>query len=167
MKQVFVFIACYVLAFLVGMAVAQADDSLGFRYGLGYSNERLSGQNKLFALNSQNKLIGVFHGQLEGGLWSDSRARPAYESAGFASYGLGIKPHYGPIFAQAFFGPGVITHTDGLLSTNVQFFHDLGIGFKGTDGTAVSVGYKHVSNAGMKLPNKGRDFFGIQLSIDL
>ena len=61
------------------------------------------------------------------------------------------------MYGYAFFGPALISATDTQLSTNFQFATDIGFGVRDRE-TFMSVGYGHISNAGIKLPNKGRDY---------
>lgn len=118
--------------------------------------------HKYFTVGYTDKLTETFDYQFEGGGWKTS-----YEgerSSLYTSYQIGIKTDT-PFYARFFTGPALISTTDQRLSSIFQFKHDLGVGFKDKRNVGIGINYSHVSNAGFKLPNLGRDF--VQLRVEL
>jgi len=72
------------------------------------------------------------------------------------------------LYFENLIGPGFISKKDDLLGSHFQFAIDLGFGFQ-TPGTKVAIGlnFRHISNAGIKKPNHGRNFWTLNLSVPL
>lgn len=102
--------------------------------------------------------------KLETGFLSDLRAN---NLAGYGQVGLGVEPKYGPVYFHFFQSVGAISAQDQYLSGYFQFFEDLGVGFKGTNGTGIGLGYKHISNAGITTPNRGKDLINLMVRFPL
>lgn len=160
--------------FAVGMAAfatvflsfqAEAGEGSFFKYGVGtfLPDQKSKAEVKLFAVGYQNELLFLDY-KLETGLWADSGGSNR-SSAGFGAASLGLEPHLGVFYIHSFWGLAFITDTDSMLSTHYQFMQDLGLGVGDNRGIRVGVGYKHISNAGIKSPNRGRDFLYINLQI--
>lgn len=60
---------------------------------------------------------------------------------------------------QTGIGPAFISHPDSALSTHFQFDIELAAGFQWGRAGIMAL-YGHDSNAGIRLPNRGNDFFG-------
>lgn len=61
-------------------------------------------------------------------------------------------------------GPGYLQNPDEILGGHFQFSLDGGIGI--SDGTTyIGLAWKHLSSAGLEMPNQGRDFLVIQLRL--
>lgn len=141
-----------------------------FKYGIGVflKDANSAVEVKFFSLGYQSPIWNLFRQKVELGLWADTRTGEGHRhSSGFASYSLGVSVEGGRFYASSFWGGSYITHTDSLLSTNFEFAQDLSVGLKDDAGRALGVTYKHFSNAGIKLPNKGRDFFVIDVRVPI
>lgn len=123
--------------------------------------ERLLGLEYLHALGSSALL------KADAGGWFPRNPDEQRRTSAFASlsFGYRVSLTWGP-YAEAFFGPGWIQHTDAQLGSHYQFFHDVNLGFL-HDGWGIGLGFKHISNAGLKLPNQGRDFLSARFLIPL
>lgn len=63
-------------------------------------------------------------------------------------------------------GPGYLQNPDQVLGGNFQFSLEGGLGLTSGDGTTyVGVAWKHLSSAGIEMPNQGRDFIVVQLRL--
>lgn len=64
------------------------------------------------------------------------------------------------------FGPGYLQNPDQILGGHFQFSLEGGLGITSLDGkTYIGVAWKHLSSAGIEMPNQGRDFLVIQLRL--
>jgi len=137
-----------------------------FKYGVGRQTpDQLNvSQVKMFSAGYQSPLLYIFEQKWEAGLWSDTVGN-GRKSSGFGGWSMGVEPKLGTFYVHSFWGLIGITSTDTMLSTNFQFMQDLGIGVRDARGVSLGAGYKHISNAGIKQPNRGRDFFFAQLQI--
>lgn len=108
------------------------------------------------------------------GGWSDntgykaeSEIRNGYKTSTHSSLFLesliGVEPKSEHFYINYKLGPAIITHTDALLGSNVQFAHEIGIGMRDSKEVRVGLVIKHFSNAGIVRPNKGRDFIGVRI----
>lgn len=119
---------------------------------------------KFFSLGYQSTFVSVFDYQYEGGFFIDNQGE-GRKSAAFANAALGLSIIKETLYTRFFFGPALISDTDTRLSTHYQFNTDAEIGIRDERDVAMGIGYKHMSNAGIKLPNAGRDFIFIKLAI--
>lgn len=108
--------------------------------------------------------VSIIKAKYEGGILLDRRVP---NKTGYLQAGVGVQPEYGPVYIYFYQSVGLLSHTDNYLSTHFQFFEDVGIGFRGKDRTFIGIGYKHISNGGIKLPNKGKDLIGLHLGFEL
>jgi len=100
-------------------------------------------------------------GKLEAGLLLDQRVKKSSTGVGIAS--LGVAPKAGNFFMSFHQGIALLSNPDDIyLSGNLQFTEDLGVGFRGSNGTAIVLGYRHMSNAGIVNPNLGKDMFYLE-----
>ena len=67
-------------------------------------------------------------------------------------------------FCHMAVGPSWISNPDSELSSHLQFDTEFGFGLQ-SDKAEIGLIWKHFSNAGLKLPNQGRDFLGLQLRV--
>jgi len=129
------------------------------KYGLG--------TGEAFTPDSQVKNIGIGIGgeinqllcwRMNGGGFFDNR-RNSITGYGFVKFGPMIKPAEW-FWIENTFGPGFITRTDDILGSIVQFNISIGVGFRDpSSGVAVGLNFiDHISNTGIKKPNRGRDF---------
>ena len=59
----------------------------------------------------------------------------------------------------------LITNTDARLSSVFQFKHTVGVGVRDYRNVEIGVDYSHISNAGLSLPNAGRDLVQLRMSV--
>ena len=154
-----------VLSVFLGILTATqalAGGDFTFKYGLGFGLPQQKGvaEVKLFEVGYQRPLTSVLHHKFGLGLWADTRTGDGKrKSAGYTSYSLGVRVEPGPFYLESYWGVALITGTDSLLSTLFEFTGDLAVGARDSKGRFLGVSYKHFSNAGIKNPNRGRDFF--------
>jgi hypothetical protein len=147
-------IALTILFYITSRSAHAADYSV--KFGPGIEGQTLTGATKMFGIREESYQVRGIYTAVELGGWSESTA--GRSKAAFGKLQIGAKP--GPetgLFGYAFFGPALISSTDTQLSTNFQFATDIGLGIRDRF-TFMSCGYGHISNAGIKLPNKGRDY---------
>jgi len=136
------------------------------RFGPGIQGGSPTGSTKMFGVRSESHLIRGVYSATEVGGYVDNGGG-GRSGAGIVKVQFGVKPgQHSGLYGFGFVGPCVITATDTQLSTHTQFATDIGLGVRDMD-TFMSVGYSHISNAGIALPNKGRDYllFSVGVSI--
>lgn len=80
---------------------------------------------------------------------------------------LGVRAHsqVGPELHIAV-GPAYLQNPDNTLGGHFQFSLEGGIGMVSSDGKIyIGVAWKHLSSAGLEMPNSGRDFLVVQLRL--
>lgn len=141
------------------------EENYGLKYGVGLNGGSLPSV-KYATISRQGNLISIFSYQLEGGVFTDINDQSKNTAAfGNAALGFTIEQPYS--YAKLFFGPAVISSTDTRLSSYYQFNHDIELGVKNKNGLGIGLDYKHISNAGLKEPNLGRDLVGLKLTFGL
>lgn len=156
-------IALTVLFYLTSHAKA-ADYSV--RFGPGIVNNQLTGATKAMGVRAESYQFYGVYGAAELGGYVD-KVGPGRSSAAMGKLQIGVKP--GPatgLYGYGFFGPCLISAADTQLGSNYQFATDVGLGIRDSM-TFMNIGYGHISNAGLKLPNHGRDYmlFSVGISI--
>lgn len=158
-----VYCALFTLLCVAGARSALSDD-WSLRGGAAVTKSGISGGAKMFGVRHEAHLFhGVYTAQEVGG-YVDNVGGGRRGSA-LGKVQIGVKP--GPdtgIFGKVFTGPCLLTNTDTYLSSNVQFCTDFGIGVRDAY-SFVAVTYSHISNAGLKLPNKGKDFLVMEAGL--
>lgn len=144
-------------------------DDLTMKYGLGFDlpHQTDPGEAKFVSLGHQHHISRVFTQRIDVGAWFNEQPDYRRKSSAFQSYSLGIRVEPGYFFAETYWGIANITQTDTVLSTNFQFTEELTFGVKDNNGKWIGIGIKHFSNAGIQLPNKGRNFYTINLGFEL
>lgn len=140
-----------------------------FKYGLSVLDRQPKlywTDVKLFEIGYQEQLFSVIDHQLSLGVWTDSRGN-GQKSSGYVSYSPGITVTKDSLFLSAFWGILVHTTPDSELGGNGQFVHDFCGGLKDNRRVSIATCYKHVSSAGIFMPNYGRNFGTVQLQIPL
>ena len=139
-------------------------DAVLFRYGLGFGAPAQVGRGEIkwFSIGLEKEhdrpeIVSL----AELGVIADMKESLNRRSSVFASYGVGTKMQLGPVQTRYVWGVGYLSHPDGLLSSHFQFTHDLTFGLYDRK-SGLSLGYKHISNAGITLPNRGRDFITLR-----
>lgn len=137
-----------------------------FRYGIGIFNSAEYGtaETKVFTLGYEEELFGPFIKQYEVGVYADQGGN-GRSSSGFGSVSLGIEVNPGYFVLRSLWGIGAITNPDSMLGGWFQFNQDLLFGVRDNRGNMMGLNYKHISSAGIYIPNAGRDFITIQLEI--
>lgn len=157
------------LAAILLSSVALADDQSFVKYGVGVAG---SGKDSL----AETKLLSIGY---KSNIWSDYLIG-LWEAGGFVDVtgsgrassafgfgGAGVYVDSGPLYLQNTFEIGLITNPDSYLGGPFQFSEDIGVGLKSKSGASIGVNYKHISSAGIELPNKGRDFMTFVVGIPL
>lgn len=150
-----------ILCILGSRSALAADYSI--RGGPGLMDGRPTGTAKYFGIRKEDE--GSLGSALELGGFVD-RAGGGRKSSAVLRYQLGAKP--GPevgTFAKAYTGPCVISSPDSMLGGRFpQFCTDLAFGIRDRM-SLVTVGYSHISSAGLCKPNKGRDFVLLEMGV--
>ena len=140
---------------------------IGIKYGLAAYNQKDSEEVKFISLEHQTKISNIVTQKFALGSWLDQNTDIGQSSSQFAAYSLGIKVVPGPIYLENLFGIALISRTDALLSTNFEFTEEIGVGVQDDLGRYIGMSFKHFSNAGIQLPNFGRNFILISTGIRL
>jgi hypothetical protein len=156
MRYVIFWIIALTVLFFITSRNARAED-WGVRFGPGFEGQQLTGATKAFGLRREEELMDGIYDAVELGGYVDNSGH-GRKSAGVVKLGVGVKP--GPevgVYGFGFVGPCGISATDTYLSTGFEFCTDIGLGVRDRK-TFMSAGYSHISNAGIKLPNRGKDW---------
>lgn len=166
------------LGLLVGMSAAASEpfivdvptvkaNEFQFKYGIGIELPRTyTAEVKHFSFEYSMRLGELFRHKGAIGLWAD--AHDDRSSAGYASYSVGVRVEPAFLFLESYWGVSYVTHQDGRISLSFpNFVQDLGVGFRDSKGRTLGFNYKHFSNAGLKSPNRGRDFITIHVGFPL
>lgn len=151
----------YVLFALMFLSAQNAQAShLVFKWGFekvifqeGMNAERVYGLEYLHPIGPTKSM----HLKAEGGHWfarQEGRVSSPYVSL---QWGYRVHMESG-LYFEAFVGPGYVWKLDTQLSSKGEIFHDVNAGFLDKDGWGLGLGFKHISNAGIVPPNRGRDF---------
>jgi hypothetical protein len=142
---------------------------LAIKYGLGVaqSAKDSNSETKVISIAYQEQIAFLEYliKQYEVGAYIDSRQDLGRRSSGFATASLGVHVNAAGTYCQALWGVGGITNVDSYLGGNFQFNQDLSVGFRDNNGAMIGVNYKHISSAGLYMPNVGRDFLMIKMSV--
>lgn len=159
-------------AFLAGVLLlwagaAHAGQGPFARFGIGMKTQesKSHGDVKTFNLGYQGEFGGalsLLDYKWEAGGWIDN-VRKGRKHGGFVSGSVGVEPRIGAFYANAFVGLAAISPTDAMLGSVYQFVEDFGFGVGDQRKVRVGLNYKHISNAGIKMPNRGRDFLTLQV----
>lgn len=155
------FVLFLIAAFFPFRSAHSAEGTL-IKYSLSANTERSVDQKGL-SFGFQDEIL-FLDKKWEIGFWIDNRAQA--KSSIFASYSFGVEPQFSFFYASFFQGVGLISSPDAILGGHPQFFADLGFGIKDPN-KKVSLGfqYRHISSAGIFMPNLGRDTLGIQIRL--
>lgn len=126
------------------------------RIGGGLSNNDDTKGQRLFRVEYLDYFSDTFMYKFEEGVFNGINMYIA------GSVGLQIQSDSG-IFARYFLGPSYVFNKDTRLASPFEFNHDLELGIRDKSGLEISMGLKHMSNAGLVEPNPGRDFITINL----
>lgn len=150
--------------FLLSPSALAADYSV--KFGPGVTAEGVTGVTKAFGVRREAYHFYGVYSAVELGGYVDNGGGGRI-GAGVGKLQIGVKP--GPVtglYGFGFFGPCGITTTDSQLGSNYQFATDVGMGIRDAM-TFMSVGYSHISNAGITLPNRGKDWVVFSIGVSL
>jgi hypothetical protein len=147
------------IGIIAGFGTAKADDLT-----LRYSVNAIGAPADVMGLSLGHTFdSGFLQYKLEGGFTNDRRVS---NLTGFGLASVGIVPTAGNFFMSFHQGFALLTNPDGHYNSGVfQFAEDLGVGFRGTNNTAIVLGLRHLSNAGLMSENYGRDTLYIEVRI--
>lgn len=106
---------------------------------------------------------GFIEGEFGG--WAHQAGTTGQRSSGYLATLVGVEAEHGVDLRLAV-GPAIVTNPDIYLGGNFpQFTEDFFVGVRGRTGTSLGAKYKHFSSAGLVMPNIGRDFLGVEVSL--
>ncbi len=126
--------------------------------GGGLSNNDDSKGQRLFRIEYLAPINHTFFWKAEGGVFN------GYDLYTGLSLGFQAATTDG-LFARYSLGPSYVANTDYRLSSNFEFNHDFELGIRDKSGLEISIGLKHMSNAGLVPPNNGRDFVTVGVGV--
>lgn len=153
----------FLLLLICSTAYAQ-DDQIVLDGGLGVFNSATKGlsETKMLTLGLQEDVWGPLKDRFIVGGWLDNSGNNKRNSA-LASYQLGFEVNRDGLIGGIFSGPTAISTTDELLGGHFQFMDDIHFGMEDKQGNYIGIIYRHLSSAGIEMPNIGRDVIGLEL----
>lgn len=147
------------LALLISCSSALADeDTVTFRMGQGVTN---TCKSALYSVGFEKDFKDSITYRLDFGAWTDVGLNR--RGAPFSSVLIGKRAgEYTSLNFTAMVGILIMGSPDSALALPFNFTEEVALGYQ-----QVSVGYKHVSNAGIKEPNLGRDYVFLNLTFPL
>lgn len=134
------------------------------RGGAAVTNGGMDGSSKIFGVRHEADLFYGMSTAEELGGFVDTRGAGRKGSV-LGKLQLGITPGQREgVFGKVFTGPCVISGPDNQLGSWYQWSTDFGLGVR-DDRTYMALTYSHISNAGVKLPNHGRDFVVMEAGV--
>ena len=161
-------IIAIVLCYLFASFVSYGHSETFFKYGAGFSapDQTHIGQVSLLSVGQQKDFFyNVFDYKVELGGWYDDTKHRGARNSFFGSGSVGVDVDARNVYANWFFGGGLITTPDSSLGGYFQLFHDAEIGLQSYSKKRIGVFFKHISDAGIRKPNKGRNFLGLKASL--
>lgn len=138
---------------------ALADGATVLRMGADMTH--YANQTSIYSLGYEEVARDGFGHKIEAGFWtdtgSDRKGSPFGSLVGLKRFG-----DYEGVNVTGVFGIMIVGYPDAALASAFEFTEEIAIGFKD-----VSIGYKHISNAGLKEPNHGRDYIFLNLALPL
>jgi hypothetical protein len=149
-------IALFSLA-LAALPLRALGDDWSIRGGAAVINGSLDASVKIFGLRHEAYFFyGVYTAQELGGYVDNGGEGRSGSLLGKVQIGIKPGPEVGG-FGKVFTGPCAISSPDSQLGSWYQWCTDFGIGIR-DEMTFMDLTYSHISNAGVVLPNHGRDF---------
>jgi hypothetical protein len=130
--------------------------------GIFNSGKKSLSETKMLTLGIQEGVFGPLKDRAVIGGWFDNSGRGRSSSAVVAGQ-IGFEVNNGSLVAGLFTGPALISNPDVLLGGPLQFMDDLHIGIQDRSGYYIGIMYRHLSSAGLEMPNIGRDVVGLEL----
>lgn len=148
-----------VLAGLLFSLASQAGE-ISLRYGLGAeSGLHATAEQRMINLRYADRILKetIKLAADCGAYWDNHRKLTSGHC--FVQAGTEVRP-FKWMFVENLFGPGFITMPDDLIGGHFQFSIELGVGIiEPSTGARVQATLKHLSDAGIKQPNRGRNFW--------
>lgn len=130
-------------------------------WGLGLNDSQ--SQTKYGEFGYEEQTPYMYDYRFGVGSFLDKSDKPGNKDSVYTHLTVGIQPRIDPLRLAYFIGPALISSPDNRLGSYLQCAHKFIVGFKDFRGASISFVYTHFSNAGLKRPNLGRDFLGIQV----
>ena len=151
------------LTLIFGTALTASAVEVNARFGVGLGSGMHFGSVKYLEAGVSGSVIGPWVYTLAvGGIFDP---RPGYASTPLLAGTTGVRASYGPLMASTEWGLAAIGKTDLALSTYYQFTNLSQIAITDQNGHFVGAFYRHLSNAGIKQPNLGRDMLGAVIGV--
>jgi hypothetical protein len=144
-------------------SICWADATVSIGTGKGILGDHGTPFERVVALGYQRTLLQDFFVRPEAGYFEDISGNG--KSSGWVSTLLGIRAlsSVGPELHLAV-GPSYLQNPDQVLGGHFQFSLEGGLGIA-DNRTYVGLAWKHLSSAGIEMPNQGRDFIVVQFRI--
>lgn len=138
------------------------------QYGLGIGDvangEVLNGSERNLNVGYYSKLNKVLGWGTHIGLLTANGVDSGYA---FVQFGSVLHP-FDWMYVDHYFGPGYVMKGNSKIAEGINFSMHIGIGWRDpVKGTTIGMNWKHISNAGIRNPNKGMDFILIQVGIPI
>lgn len=149
--------------FLVNTGYAQNDQMvLDGGIGVFNSGKKSLSETKMLSLGIQEDVWGPLKQRVVAGGWLDN-AGGGRTSSAFASGQIGFEVNGNGLVAGIFTGPAFISSPDILLGGHLQFMDDIHFGIQDKESNYMGLMYRHLSSAGLEMPNIGRDVLGLEI----
>lgn len=164
MKYLLIF---FILLFSI-ITTANDGPMIKAQYGLGLGDiangEAFNGSERNLNVGYYNKLNKVLGWDVHGGILTADDITSGYV---FVQFGSVLHP-FDWLYIDHYFGPGFITKGNSKVSGGLNFSMHMGMGWRDPN-TRMTIGmnWKHISNAGLRKPNKGMDFVLVQVGFPL
>jgi hypothetical protein len=153
-----------ILAIFISTIALAGDDQMFLDGGVGVFNsgKKSLSETKFVSIGNQEDLWGPFKDRVSLGGWLDNAGGGRSSSALVAGQ-LGFEVNSNGLVGSLFSGPALISTPDVLLGGHFQFQDNINLGIQDKSGNYIGVEYKHLSSAGLEMPNIGRDSIGLEL----
>jgi len=138
--------------------VAGAADLIKVQYGASFKDQKMfNTESKTINIGYYNRLREVVSYSVQVGYMGDTVSNlNAFYTCGQLGGSLNPSKSF---YVETYVGPCVLSETRDRLGGFLQFSTHIGIGWRDPEtGNEMGILWKHFSNAGLKKPNKGRDF---------
>lgn len=155
--KIIIFTVLITILCVLGSRNALAAD-YSVRFGPSIDKEgKTDGGTKIMGVRREERLMDGLSTAFELGGYVDNSGH-GRKGAALGKAQLGVTPGMEKgIYGFGFLGPCIITAKDKLLGGYGQFCTDIGFGIRDKE-SFMTVGYSHISSAGLAMPNAGRDF---------
>lgn len=152
-----------ILALLALTSTAQADLTLSVGVGKNIMKQNGTPFERMVAVGFEHEFpVGVFL-RPEAGYFLDTSGKTLSSIWVAPLLGVRAKSKVGPALHLAV-GPGYLQNPDSTLGGHFQFSLEGGIALE-DENLAIGLVWKHLSSAGINMPNQGRDFICAQVRI--